>query len=189
MNRRYRRRIASIVRRDLPDVLVRQPPVIVPQHAQIDDGVRLDAACGIDVRLDVAERERARRREERQSSVQAGIARARDRSPSRWRAIDEDDVIEQVDRLEAQDERRVSMLLHDRRGGECGFETVCRACTDDTTKAPQRLAPGLRVVRQCVQPALDGERRTKPVDDLTLRASQRKRWRIDRVSAWERGPR
>ena len=67
---------------DLPHVLRREPPVVRAHHTQIDDGVGLDAAGEVDVRLEVAERERARRRKERPPSVQAGIARARDRSPA-----------------------------------------------------------------------------------------------------------
>ena len=81
------------------------------------------------------------------------------------------------------------MLLHDHRGGERGLETVRGAGADHAAKAAQRLAAFLRVVGQRVQPSLDGERRAKPVDDLTLRAGQRERRRLDRISAWERGPR
>ena len=50
---------------DLPDVRLRQPPVVVAHHAEIDDGVAGDPSGEVDVRIDVAERERARRGEHR----------------------------------------------------------------------------------------------------------------------------
>ena len=68
-----------------------------------------------------------------------------------------------------------------------------RQCAVPVRTTPRKLRsvspPRLRVVGQRVQPSLDGERRAKPADDLTLRAGQRKRRRLDRISAWERGPR
>ena len=126
---------------------VREPPVVGPHHAKIDDGVRLDAAGEVDVRLEVAERERAWRRKQRPPPVQARIARARDRSPSGLRSIDEDDVIEQVDRLEAQHERRIAMLLEDHGRRQRGFEAMRRSGPDDAAKAAQRLAARLRCCR------------------------------------------
>src|SRR5450759_4242740 len=45
----------------LPDVLIRQPPVVLPQQrAQIDDGVAGDSSVVVDVRIHVTEREGAR---------------------------------------------------------------------------------------------------------------------------------
>ena len=65
----------------------RQPPVVVADVAQVGDGVARDAAAEIHVRIHVAERERARRREDRLSAVQAGIARS-SRSIPTGRAVD-----------------------------------------------------------------------------------------------------
>src|SRR5438034_5632545 len=138
---------------DLPHVGFRQSPVVVPEHAQVDDGVRLYAPGEVDVRVEVAEGERARGGEHGLPAMQSRIARPRDRSPSAWSAVDEDDVVEQVDRLEAQDERRVAVLLEDDGGRERGLETVRGATLDDAAKAAQRLAALLVVVRQRVQPA------------------------------------
>ena len=143
---------------DFPHILLGQTPVVLAHHPQIDDGVRLDAAGEIDVRLDVAERERARRGEERLPAVQSGIARSRDRSPAGAGAIDEDDVIEQVDRLEAEDQRRVAVLLHDHRRRERRLQAVRRAGADHTAKAAQRLAALLGVIGQRIQPLLHRER-------------------------------
>ena len=126
---------------DLPHVRLRQPPVVVAERAQVDDRIPLDASGEVDVRIEVAERERARRREHRLASVQARIARPRDRSPAARPAIDEDDVIEQVDRLEAEDERRVAVLLEDHRRRQRRLEAVRGASLHHAAKAAERFAP------------------------------------------------
>ena len=59
---------------DLPDTLCRNPPVVRAHHAQIDDGVRLDASSEVDVRLEVAERQRPRCRKEWPSPMKPWIA-------------------------------------------------------------------------------------------------------------------
>ena len=138
---------------DLPHVLLRQPPVVASEHPQIDDRVRLDAPGEVDVPLEVAQRQRARRGEDRLAPVQSRVARARDRAPARRRAVDEDHVVEQVDRLEAEDQRRIAVLLEDDGRRERRFEAVRGAGADDAAERSQRLAALLGVVRQRVQPA------------------------------------
>ena len=94
--------------------------------------------------------------------MQARIARARDRSPSAAAPVDEDHVIELVDRLEAEDERRVAVLLEDDRREQRRLEAMRAAVADDAAKAAQRRAPaGLVVVGQAVEVALNGERRAQ----------------------------
>ena len=97
-----------------------------PSTSQIDDRVAGDAAVIVDVRLDVAERERARGAEDRLAPVQSGIARAADRSPSPAVPIDEQHVIQLVDRFEAEDERRIAVLLEDHRRRERRLQAVRR---------------------------------------------------------------
>ena len=70
------------------------------------------------------------------------------------RAVDEDHVVEQIDRLEAEDERRIAVLLEDDGRRERRLETVRRARAHDATEAAQRLTAGLGVVRQGVEPRL-----------------------------------
>ena len=71
--------------------------------------------------------------------------------------IDEDHVIELVDRFEADDERRVPVLFEHRRRKERRFEAVRRVMPDDAAKAAQRRAPGRRfgVVGKRVEVALN----------------------------------
>src|SRR5678815_3135990 len=100
---------------DLPYVLRCEPPVVRAHHAEIDDRVRLDATGEIDIRLEVTERERARRRKQRPSSVKTRVTRASDRSPPCPGSIDEDDVTVQVDRFVAEHEPWIPLLLERRR--------------------------------------------------------------------------
>jgi hypothetical protein len=56
--------------------------------------------------------------------VKTRIARAGHRPPAIRPPIHEDYVIEEIDRLEAEDERREAMLFENDGGRERGFQTV-----------------------------------------------------------------
>jgi hypothetical protein len=98
-------------------------------------------------------------------------------------------VVEQIDRLEAQYERRIAMLFEDDGRKECGLETVRCSRIDDATKTAQRLAADLGVVRQGVEPRLNGIRRSQARNEAALLRRERKPRRIDRISARERARR
>jgi len=70
-------------------------------------------------------------------------------------------VIEQVDRLEAQEAGRVAALFEDDRRSDRGFEAVGGAMTHHSTETSQRLTLGrsLGVVGERVEVALNVERR------------------------------
>src|SRR5262249_25707769 len=92
---------------DFPYVAVGGPPVVAAEHAQIDNGIAGDAAGEVEVWIEIAERERTRRGEDRLAAVQPRVPRSRHRSPAAAVAIEEDHVIELVDRFEAEGERRI----------------------------------------------------------------------------------
>src|SRR6202023_1688002 len=101
--------------------------------------------------------------------VQAGIARPRHRSPSPILAVDEDDVVELVNRFEAEDERRKPVRLEHDRGEQRRLEAMRAALAHDPAEAAQRgAAARLLVVREIVQEALDREGRTQPRDEAPL---------------------
>ena len=85
-------------------------------------------------------------------------------------AIHEDHVIEQVDRLEAQDERRIPVLLEDDRRRQRRFQAMRGAGPDHAAERAQRLAALLVVVGKRVQPALDGVGRPQARDEAALRS-------------------
>lgn len=161
----------------LPEISIRQPPVVGIQHSQVEHAVTLDSPRVIHVSLRITLRESARRLEERLAAMQAGITRARDGPPARLRAIDPDYMIEQVYRLEAQHERRMAVLLENGRGEQCCFETVSSARACDTSKPPHRVTSRLSIVWEIVQPSLNRERCAKLVYKSPLTRSELKcRW-------------
>src|SRR5262249_24506130 len=94
---------------DLPDVRVRESPVVVAHLVRhVDDRVARDAAGEVDVWIRVSERERSWRLEHGPAAVQTRIPRASHRSPAPATLIDEDDVVEVIDRFETEHERRVA---------------------------------------------------------------------------------
>ena len=149
-------------------------------HAQVDKRERFDAPGEIDVGVEIAGRERARRGEHRLPPVQPRIARAghgppkgsdhsRGQTPF-WLLVYEDHMIELVDRFEADDERRIPVLLEDRGGEQRRLEAVRRAMPDDAAKAAQRGAPG---GGSCCRAARSGyrwtvERRAQPANEPAL---------------------
>ena len=132
----------------------------------------------IDVPLEIAERERARRGEHRLAAVQPGSReRATDPQPC-GAAIDEDDVVEQVDRLEAQHERRIAVLLEDhrRRRAPPRGNAPCRAGRRrGSCAASRRLARCCREGRSASR--CTARRRAQPRDEPALAGGERQRRR------------
>jgi hypothetical protein len=101
--------------------------------------------------------------------MQAGIARASDGSPTTLLLVKKDHVIEVVDRLEAQNQRRKTVLLEDDGGEERRLEAMRAAVPDDSAEAPQGCATvRLLVVRQPVEIALNIQRRPQPRNQPSL---------------------
>src|SRR5258708_24180716 len=85
--------------------------------------------------------------------------------------VHKDHVVQFVDRFEAQDERRVAVLLERRCREQRGFQAMRTAFADDTAEGAQRGgAAGLLVVRKIVQITLYGDRGRKPCDEPPLTA-------------------
>src|SRR6266540_3071856 len=155
---------------DRPHVLGREPPIIRSQPAQIDQRVSLDAAGGVDIRIEVAHDERADRAEHRLSPVQTRVARPRHRAPAAALPVYEDDVVEPVFRFEAHDQRRITVLLQDASRRQRRFDALGRAMPKHLTQTSQRVADGRRlgVVWQPVEKALHQVRRAQPLDQAPL---------------------
>jgi hypothetical protein len=82
--------------------------------------------------------------------------------------IDPDHVIEQVDRLEAEHERRIPVLFENSRGKQCSFETVSSARARDTAKAAHGVSGRLSIVWKVVEPSLNRQRRAELVYESPL---------------------
>ena len=120
----------------------------------------------VDVRIHVAQGERARGAEHRAAAVQAGIAGAGDRSPAAARSIDEDHVVELVDRFEAQNQRRPVRAVRESRlrPARPRGNAPCRGGRPGGSCAASRAGRRLVVVRQVVEKALDVRRRAQAPD-------------------------
>src|SRR6476661_11271719 len=99
-----------------------------------------DAAGVIDVRIEIALGERARRTKHRLPPVQTGIARARHRPPLAALAIDEDDVVEAVDRIEAEQQRGIAVLLERASSKQSRFQAMRWAVSYPRPEASERVA-------------------------------------------------
>jgi hypothetical protein len=86
-------------------------------------------------------------------------------------------VIEKVDRLESENERRIAMLLKQRCSEQCGFETVSGSRSHYTAKSTHRVAGWFSIIWQVVQPPLHREWCTQFVDEASFRCFERQaRW-------------
>src|SRR5215475_10736167 len=73
------------------------------------------------------------------SPVQAWITRARHGPPSTAFPVYEDDVIEVINRFEAHDERRKSVLLENAGGGQSRLKAVRRPVPQNLPKTSERF--------------------------------------------------
>src|SRR5262249_53210174 len=154
--------------------------VVAAHHGgEVDDRVAGDPASEVDVRVEIAERQRSRRREHRTAAMQPRIAGASNRAPPPASPVNEYYVVERVDRLDAQDQRRKTMLLEDDGGEQRRLQTVRTPLADHAAKRSQRRPPArLLVVGQRVEMRLHGGRRSERCDQPPLaRAELRaRRW-------------
>src|SRR5688500_12141618 len=101
-------------------------------------------------------------------------------------------MIELVDRLEAEDERRMAVLLENHCGGQRSFQAMRGAMPDHAAKTSKRRAAWrrFRVVGKVVQEPLYGERRSQSLDDSALGARERRdRGRLSAVQPLPSTPR
>ena len=88
-------------------------------------------------------------------------------------------MIQIVDRLEAQDERRVAVLFHHDRGEERRLEAVRRSFADDTAEAAKGGASvRFLVIRKMIEVALHEMRRPQSRNQPSLTSAERNRSRI-----------
>ena len=76
-------------------------------------------------------------------------------------------MVEKVLRFEAEEERRVAMLLEYDGRGERGLHAMGRLVLHDATKTAQGgpVRPGLLVVRQFIEEVLNLRRSSEAVDE------------------------
>src|SRR5437870_723323 len=121
-----------------PDVPGREPPV-GSQRPEVQNPVPVDAAREIDERIDVGVDEVPDGTEHGLASMEAWVPRARHGAIPASIAEQEDDMVEVVLGFEIDDDRRISMLLQDRRRAQGTLETMDLVCPDDAAKRVEGL--------------------------------------------------
>ena len=144
----------------LPDVSCRHLPVVPAKGSEVGNRVTHNSSTEINIGLHVAQCEVAGRTENRLAPVEAGVTRPRDRSPPAAAAIHEHHMVEQVLRFQAQNQRRVSVVLEDDGRRERSLQTMRGPMFQDLSKAPKGcVACGmLDVVREPIEEALNVKR-------------------------------
>ena len=150
---------------DLPYIPGGKAPIIPAKDAKVFDRISLDASRVIHVALGIAQSQRARVAENGPPSVEARVAGAGDGSPAGWCPVYEDDVVEEVYRLETEHERRESALLEydSRRYGS--LQAMGGASANHSAKASQSLTALFSIVGEGIEPALSCSGRAEAANE------------------------
>src|SRR2546428_8327895 len=135
-----------------PDVPGREPPV-GSQRPEVQNPIPVDAAREVDERIDVGVDEVPDGTEEGLAAMETRVPRARHGAVSGSVAEEEDDMVEVVLGFEIDDDRRMSMLLEDRRRTKGTLETMDLVRPDDATKRVEALSAFLMIVGQRLEPS------------------------------------
>src|SRR5262249_13825355 len=98
-------------------------------------------------RIEITPRQIAQRSIDRFSSVQPEITRPGNRTPTSILLENENHVVQQIPRLQIEQERWVSMLFENDRCSDRSFKTVGFVSFDQLAKRFQRAAVVLAIVR------------------------------------------
>src|SRR2546426_10026523 len=109
--------------------------------------------------------------------MEAWVPRARHGAVAGPVAEQEDDMVEVVLGFEIDDNRRVSMLLEDRRRAQRTLETMDFVCPDDAAKRVEGLSVFFVIVGQRLEPSLHLLRRVGGFDDRAFPRREHRPWR------------
>jgi len=115
--------------------------------AQVEDPIPFDATREIHERIDVREDEIPDRAEHRFASVEPRVPRSGDGAILGTATEQQDDVVEVVLGFHIGEDRRVSVLLEDRRGAQRALEAMDLVRPDDTAKRVERFSVFFVIVR------------------------------------------
>src|SRR3989449_7174056 len=109
--------------------------------------------------------------------MKAWVPRARHGAISGPVAEQEDDMVEVVVGFEIDDDRRISMLLQDRRRAQGAIETMHLVRPDDPAKRVEGLSVFFVIVGQRLEPSLYLLRRVGGFDDGAFPRREHRPWR------------
>src|SRR2546425_4301660 len=152
---------------DRPHVPGRESPVHL-EDAQVEDSVSFDATREIDERIDVREDEIPDRAEDRFASVQSWVPRSCHGAVLGAAAEQKDDMIEVILGFHVGEDRRISVLLEDRRGAQCALQAMHLVRPDDAAKGVEGFPMLFTIVGQRLEPPLHLFRRISGFDDRSF---------------------
>src|SRR2546425_2816413 len=156
-----------------PHVPGREPPVH-PERAQVEDSIPFDAAREIHERIDVREDEIPDRAEDRFASVQSRVPRSGHGAVLGTAAEQQDDMVEVVLGFHVGEDRRISVLLEDRRGAQCALQAMHLVRLDDAAKGVEGFPTLFTIVGQRLEPPLHPFRRIGGFDDRSFSRGERR---------------
>jgi len=118
---------------DRPDVPRREPPVH-PQRLQVEDSIAFDSTREIHERIDVREDEIPDRSEDGFASMESRISRPCHGAILGTAAEQQDDMVEIILGFHVGEDRRISVLLEDRRGTQRALEAMHLVRPHDAAK-------------------------------------------------------
>src|SRR5438093_11843596 len=149
---------------DRPHVPGGEPPVH-PEDAQVEDSIPFDAAREIHERIDVREDEIPDRAEDRFASVQSRVPRSGHGAVLGTAAEQQDDMVEVILGFHVGEDRRISVLLEDRRGAQCALQAMHLVRPDDAPECVEGFPMLFTIVGQRLEPPLHLFRRIGGFDD------------------------
>src|SRR2546430_17177730 len=120
--------------------------------------------------------------------MEAWVPRARHGAVAGPVAEQEDDMVEVVLGFEIDDDRRISMLLQDRRCAQRTLETMNLVRPDDAAKRVEGLSVFFVIVGQRLEPSLYLLRRVGGFDDGAFARREHRPWRGEGPAQVARGP-
>src|SRR2546427_6304657 len=159
-----------------PDIPGREPPV-GSERPEVQNPVPVDAAREIDERIDVGVDEVPDGTKHGLATMEAWVPRARHGAIPASIAEQEDDMVEVVLGFEIDDDRRISVLLQDRRCAQRTLETMDLVRPDDAAKRVEGLPMFFMIVGQRLEPSLYLLRRVGGFDDGAFSRRECRPWR------------
>ena len=145
-----------------------ETPVVVAKVIKIRDAVSFEPAGEIDKRIEVTQRHFSEGSIDCLAPMQPGVARARDRAPAPVLLEDVDHVVQEILRLQTQQQRRIAVLFEYHCRADCRFETVSFLSFENFTKRSNSAAILLPVVRERTEVALYPKRSVELLDEFPL---------------------
>src|SRR5882672_6321724 len=151
----------------------RETPVIVTELGEVRKPVTFYSAGEIHIRIEITPRQIPEGSKQRLAAVQSNITRTANRAPQTAFLKNENHVIEQILRLDIQQQRRIAVLFQNHGCTDRGFKAVGFMPFYHFTERPKRATVALPVVGHGAEKSLHLRRLAKRFDQSPLSSGKR----------------